>query len=629
MFAYSRQSLRYRLSSQYGDRITFISSTNKTTSDLVCSADVSIHDLVDDELINVAGLTTNSETCSDSNSLDGIGMLSSMSHSTEFYHTAMKIKYDMQKVEAPRMSWPPTAAEFDLKLCDETVCSGLFNMIALVTGASDSVPRDGTKLLVSDDSVKLRILSICQDIISLQSKGRSTTPKSLALGMALRHMTGSKQIAQLISGLGHAVSYESVLRLETALATKQLEDTNVGKIPEGFTKASLTTLVYDNIDFAEETLSGAGTTHFTNGIMFQLQQDPTTSNQSGNCSTISNREKAFKDSAEDIVPFFLTKKVGPQVCTAECADELRNAEELCQSLSNKEFTYIACKNALGDSLPSWTGFNIMTSHQLPESAIAYLPVIKASPTELSTVKCILVKAIEAADNLNVQNVFVVFDQAIYAKAQQIRWLDPVFSSRLVIRMGEFHTIMAFLGMLGKRYTMSGFEDILVESGVLASGSTKGVLSGHMYNRSVRCHKLLYESLARLQLVDFLDNWDHPDKDQLIASICSMGEMIPQQADVIPVHMEASSRLQQHFDAYITQKCVDSPTYQFWNSYLDNVRLLLTFIRATREADWDLHLAALRLMLRWFFAYDRVNYARYSIIFVFKLLNMLQYKSEAF
>lgn len=38
--------------------------------------------------------------------------------------------------------------------------------------------------------------------------------------------------------------------------------------------------------------------------------------------------------------------------------------------------------------------------------------------------------------------------------------------------------------------------------------------------------------------------------------------------------------------------------------------LLSFIRATREANWGLHLSSIRFMLPWFFSYDRINYSRY-------------------
>ena len=50
--------------------------------------------------------------------------------------------------------------------------------------------------------------------------------------------------------------------------------------------------------------------------------------------------------------------------------------------------------------------------------------------------------------------------------------------------------------------------------------------------------------------------------------------------------------------------------RFWQSYMDMVSLLLRFIRATRQGDWELHKACVRDMLPWIFAYDRIHYARY-------------------
>ena len=41
-----------------------------------------------------------------------------------------------------------------------------------------------------------------------------------------------------------------------------------------------------------------------------------------------------------------------------------------------------------------------------------------------------------------------------------------------------------------------------------------------------------------------------------------------------------------------------------------VYLLLSFITATRTTDWMLHLSAVRAMLPWYFAYDRINYSIY-------------------
>ena len=53
---------------------------------------------------------------------------------------------------------------------------------------------------------------------------------------------------------------------------------------------------------------------------------------------------------------------------------------------------------------------------------------------------------------------------------------------------------------------------------------------------------------------------------------------------------------------------------YWQSYIEMVCLLLCFIRSTREGDWNLHLASVRDMLPWMFAYDRTNYSRYLPVY---------------
>lgn len=112
---------------------------------------------------------------------------------------------------------------------------------------------------------------------------------------------------------------------------------------------------------------------------------------------------------------------------------------------------------------------------------------------MSTVKTILTRRVQIADQLELEHVVLVFDQAIYAEAQQIRWKDEL-TKRTVIRLGEFHTCMSYLSILGKRFGDAGLQDVLIESEVVAPGSISGVTSDHHYNRSMRTNKLMYESL---------------------------------------------------------------------------------------------------------------------------------------
>ena len=74
-----------------------------------------------------------------------------------------------------------------------------------------------------------------------------------------------------------------------------------------------------------------------------------------------------------------------------------------------------------------------------------------------------------ADQLGQRDLIIVFDQAIYAKALEIAWQNPQQFQRVVLRMGTFHTVCAFLAAIGKRSSGAGLEDVLIESGVVATG----------------------------------------------------------------------------------------------------------------------------------------------------------------
>ena len=142
-------------------------------------------------------------------------------------------------------------------------------------------------------------------------------------------------------------------------------------------------------------------------------------------------------------------------------------------------------------IPAWTSFNILLQmNEVPQkSCIGYCPVIEASPTELPTVYTLLKRSLQMGDQLNQSDVIVVLDQAIYAKALEVIWQNQEQFRRMVVRMGSFHIMCAFMAAIGKRFGDAGLADILIESGVVGSGSVAGVLEGKHYNRAVRMHKV--------------------------------------------------------------------------------------------------------------------------------------------
>ena len=125
-------------------------------------------------------------------------------------------------------------------------------------------------------------------------------------------------------------------------------------------------------------------------------------------------------------------------------------------------TYILMKYicAVNDEvIPGWTGFNTMLyNHEIPNvSRVGYLPVIDATPTEYSTINTILIRSKEIADKLELKYAVLVFDEAVYAKVQQVRWKEEAFINRFVVRLGEFHTIMTYLSAMSKIFEDGGVK----------------------------------------------------------------------------------------------------------------------------------------------------------------------------
>lgn len=161
--------------------------------------------------------------------------------------------------------------------------------------------------------------------------------------------------------------------------------------------------------------------------------------------------------------------------------------------------------------------------------------------------------------------------------------------------------MCYLGILGKRFGDAGLQDILIESEVVAPGSINGVISGHHYNRSMRAHKLLYESLQRVRFITFLDSLPPEERDECMDVINEIKCAFPDRTIDVLCANEKFDKMCSKYADFVKRRGAENPTFAIWSSYINMVHILLLFVRATRESDWQLHLSTVRLMMAWFFA----------------------------
>ncbi len=152
---------------------------------------------------------------------------------------------------------------------------------------------------------------------------------------------------------------------------------------------------------------------------------------------------------------------------------------------------------------------------------------------------------------------------------------------------------------------------MIESGVVAPGSVKGVLTGKHYNRCVRAHKVVYEALQRLRFRAFYDSLPDNEAEELDSLSVDLLERIDGSLEDFCSTDPTFISWKTAFDSFVRRRNEDNPTFAFWSTYIEMVQLLLLFIRATRTSNWQLHLSVLRSMIPWFFATDRINYSRYG------------------
>ena len=217
-----------------------------------------------------------------------------------------------------------------------------------------------------------------------------------------------------------------------------------------------------------------------------------------------------------------------------------------------------------------------------------------------------------------EEIVCVFDKALYVKAIETKWKNSEVFKKVVICMGAFHTLCNLLSIIGKRFASAGLTDLAVESSIIADGSITSVLEGRHYNRGVRFCKLVYEALLRLAWTGFyswLEEYHGGNIRHIretIKAVRTLHNDVCQDKLEFALENASVSVILTHFLQYLDElHYTRRQLASFWTSFLDLAGILLDLIRASREGNWPLYMSGINRMIPWCFAYDKLNYARYS------------------
>ena len=268
--------------------------------------------------------------------------------------------------------------------------------------------------------------------------------------------------------------------------------------------------------------------------------------------------------------------------------------------SNKTLLWILARTKSDLKVPSWSGFQeITTDKNVERAVVGYLPLIADSPIEMKVIYAEIEGTEKIRVELGTEFIFIEADQAIYAKVLdamfKMRNEGKVMIERIIPRMGGFYFTICMLRTIYCIYSKIGFVQILAKAGLGGIRSLKRTLKGKDVNEAIRLHKTLFEALVRTKIGCF--------------------DIRPSDENSLKLEVYKEDINPDSTQAIISQKILPKiPAAEgdmgwFMDLYIELVNMLLNFIHFLRTRNWEGYLEVIFEFLSFCFRLNRHNSAR--------------------
>ena len=269
------------------------------------------------------------------------------------------------------------------------------------------------------------------------------------------------------------------------------------------------------------------------------------------------------------------------------------------------------------NIPTWTAYNSLLASDKPLTKVAALPLVAAPAHEWQT----LLTVLKQTQQINCivmgpdRKTVITLDMALYERAKQLEMSRDDCKGKWVLRLGEMHTVMAALRAAGNTIEDSGLDEAWNEADIYGPTTTRQILEAKHMKRALEAHMTTVQALYDLYVEEFFIEYPQMRGPCAISAEQidkSCGQCIQQEICKEQQHMLATLKSNKVLDAmaqFDQMKEARSPLFKFVRRYMRMVLLIYTFIRATREGLWELHLASLDKLCKYFFAHDKQKYAR--------------------
>jgi len=163
-------------------------------------------------------------------------------------------------------------------------------------------------------------------------------------------------------------------------------------------------------------------------------------------------------------------------------------KQLTETIATEsDFLWFFLRSNFPSKCPQWKGWLCFTSTKPTEvkSAIEYMAHINATINGNSTIQKVIQVSQKATNEVGQPVTFITFDLTLAKKAYNILWQHSHLYQNDFVHLGAFHTILSYIRALGKLMKGSGFDDIVVETGICTNGSINNNYEVHLYSASPR------------------------------------------------------------------------------------------------------------------------------------------------
>ena len=266
-------------------------------------------------------------------------------------------------------------------------------------------------------------------------------------------------------------------------------------------------------------------------------------------------------------------------------------------------------------IPAWSAYNSLITNPMEVTKVGMPPLLAAPVHEWPTLLTILMQAQHITAHVvgPGRKTVISLDMGLYQPAKKLQMARNDLQ-HLILRPGELHIVMAQLRTIGAFIEDSGLDMCWVESEIYGPGTVKQILEGNHVKRGEVAHIVTLEALFALYQKALFQSFQ--EDSRVIADLSKEVADACTQAPNVDIK-EANAKLMEAVEHQcFVEKMAEfdltrdkNPLFKVTRQYMRMVMEMLQFIRAVRTGDWILHLQALQVFTKYFFAHDRLNYAR--------------------